>query len=366
MKKMLDNLIKENEKKIEKFGVDAYLANNDYAVASALSALETTNEIQKCYFHLYNYEERLEFNVMKLYALFQSLFVSVDSLYALAYSLTKNKNFININKNKDLRELKFIRNDVVGHPANRVYDSNALAYCILDNSSVKHSTFSYKIYTSQGVEVKTVEIERLVISYYQECNNLLEELYKVASDDMNRSLLLKSLNKVIDNYLIKGDFQKQLLEFEKEYKKQYQEATSDQHRVLWRLELIYDLKKFACVDQEILDLVEYAIGLELLKIYQLISGKEYDFPITKRKPSLVSDFYRFLKKNDSFIDNANILYDCSNPMFLTSLNIIKAYASKSNYNSVLKYLNLISDLYNKKVEGLVYALALPLKEFKKK
>ena len=128
----MDKLVLENEKLIENFDINYYLDNKNYPVASALSALETTNEIQKSYFKdsVSNFD--LSDNVLRLYALLQGLFVSIDSLYALTYSLTKSKNFININVNEHLRELKYIRNDVVGHPANRVLDSDALAYCILE------------------------------------------------------------------------------------------------------------------------------------------------------------------------------------------------------------------------------------------
>ena len=94
----MDKLALKNEKLIEEFDVKYYLDNKNYPVASALSALETTNEIQKSYFKRVNNLD-LSDNVLRLYALLQGLFVSIDSLYALAYSLTKSKSFININLN---------------------------------------------------------------------------------------------------------------------------------------------------------------------------------------------------------------------------------------------------------------------------
>ncbi|MDE6407361.1 MAG: hypothetical protein K2K50_01990, partial [Anaeroplasmataceae bacterium] len=161
---MLRDLILENEEKIEKFDLEYYKNQKNYPILAALCALETTNEIQKCY---YNLEDNTsEFNVLKLYALLQSLFVSVDSLYALSFSLTKSKSFININKNPILRELKYIRNDVVGHPANRMFNATTLAYCILDDSSVTKNSFSYNIFSGQGVENKNVDISKIIENYY--------------------------------------------------------------------------------------------------------------------------------------------------------------------------------------------------------
>lgn len=93
---MLSDLIIKNEKQIERFEMDYYMNQKNYPVVSALAALNTTNDIQKCYFDLEKAAKEGE-AVLRLYALLQSLFVSVDSLYALSYSLTKSKSLININ-----------------------------------------------------------------------------------------------------------------------------------------------------------------------------------------------------------------------------------------------------------------------------
>src|SRR5690606_7520604 len=60
--------------------------------------------------------------LLDVFGLMQSLFVGIDALYQLSFSVTKYKYHININQNKNLRMLKYLRNDVVGHPTNRNYD----------------------------------------------------------------------------------------------------------------------------------------------------------------------------------------------------------------------------------------------------
>ena len=75
----MKELILDNEKIIEKFELDYYFNSKDYSVSSALSALETTNEIQKRYFVKEESNDIGE-NLLNLYALLQSLFVSIDSL----------------------------------------------------------------------------------------------------------------------------------------------------------------------------------------------------------------------------------------------------------------------------------------------
>ena len=354
-----------NEKLIEEFDIKYYLDNKNYPVASALSALETTNEIQKSYFKKIDNLD-LSDNVLRLYALLQGLFVSVDSLYALAYSLTKSKSFININLNQNLRELKYIRNDVVGHPANRVLDSDGLAYCILDNESITPFEFSYYIYSKDDVTQKKVNINDILCAYYNECNTYLEQIKKIASSKRNQSELEKIAVKCFDCYQMKGDYLSVLNDLKEEYLRQYPNALPNGHRVLWRIDLIKALEDYVSSDSDVLDLVKYSIGLEIIKILELLSKDDYKISLDRRTPYLLSNFYRFLNKNENMLLYVNNILDIKNPLFRVSINHMLDYANKKRVVAPVKYLNLILDLYNKGEDSLVYALALPLKEYKKK
>lgn len=360
---MLQDLILENEKKIETFDRDYYKRNKNYSVVAALAALETTNEIQKGYYELE--DTTVRFNVLKLYAFLQSLFVSVDSLYALAYSLTKSKSFININKNPKLRELKFIRNDVVGHPANRMMNATTLAYCILDIDSVCKESFSYSIYTGQGTEQKRVELSGLVQSYYEECNPLLDVLYKVAKTEKINSVLFNLVVEALNLYDMNGDYAQKLSELRALYLREYPNATSSQHRLLWRLELVDTLLKFTSTDDDIQELVEYSIGLEIIKMYQLITGKQYKMSLGRRKPYLVSSFYRFLKNNKGSFSHLDKIDDIQHPLLKSSLNELIRLAERKAAKGPQKYLELLKCLFEKEEDALFYALALPIREYKK-
>ncbi len=362
---MLENSIIENEKLIERFEIDYYLKNEDYAIAAALKALEITNEVQKSYFAM-NEDSSVSLNLLKLYALLQSLFVSVDSLYALALSLTKSKSFININKNPELRELKYIRNDVVGHPANRVYNSKSLAYCILDEKSVKQNSFAYNIYSSAGVTNRVIDIFNLVEAYYQECNNFLNELYDIAEDSIHQPDLIKTINKIINLYCLDLDYFSILEQLKEQYLNFYEKASSEQHRLLWRIEIIEELRAFAVEDLDIKELVNYAIGLELIKILKLVTKDNNKSLIGKRNPYLVSSFYRFLNNNKNLIALANNIDDIRSPLFLSSIDHLIKEAKSKNNKAVVKYLLFLKELYEKGNDGLLYALALPIREYKKK
>lgn len=361
---MIKNIILENERKIDVFDCAEYMNRKEYPIASALSALKTTNEIQKCYFE--QEDGTANFNVLKLYALLQSLFVSVDSLYALSYSLTKSKSFININKNPSLRELKYIRNDVVGHPATRVLNSDTLAYCILDTQSVVKNEFTYHIYSKEGVEEKRIDILELVKEYYKESDHFLDQLYAIAKEDVNREGLLFVCRSAVDAFDMNGDYMTKLHELKKKYLEVYPNANSFQHRVLWRFELIDQLVKFKTKNSTLLELKEYCIGLEILKMYQLLSSYEDALDLQKKNPYLVSSYYRFLNKNPELFDLTQNIYDSRNPLLKNSLEELLKVAFKKNAKGPIQYLTFLKELFESGEDALLYAFALPLKGYKQK
>ena len=359
----MENLIKENEKRIERFDINYYLSNKKYSIAAALSALETTNEIPKSFFIKEVRELSVSDYVMRLYALLQGLFVSIDSLYALALSLTKSKSFININNNK---ELKYIRNDVVGHPANRVLDNDEIAFCILDNESISLESFSYKIYTKDSIINKEVNINDILTSYYNETNALLDELYKIANKEKNKTVLQKLISNTLGAFFNDEDYLSLFNKFILEYKELYPKSKKEQHRILWRFDLIERLNKIITNDENEISVIKHCVGLELVKIYELVYGTKYKVDLMTSIPEYISLFYRFLNKNKSLYPYLTYLEDTAHPLFLSSLAKLKDEALKKKIYEVVNYLNMIIRAYDSNDLELVYALALPIKEYKKK
>lgn len=357
-------LIKENEKKIDKFDIEFYLKNKNYGIAAALKALDITNEIQKAYFNKTDDLTKAD-NILRLYALLQGLFVSVDSLYSLALTLTKSKSYININNNMALRQLKYIRNDVVGHPSNRVLNSEVLAYCILDDNSIDINGFSYKIYTPDEIIEKNVDINIILEAYYKEANSLLDELYSIAKTDLNKTKLETYIKKAVDDYYLNLDYFKSLDDFIAEYKNIYKNAKREQHRIIWRYELINELKNCGTKDYE-KEIINYCIGIEIIKIYELIFGTKYIIENKKNVPVSIGNFYRFLNKNKELYYMLDYLIDTSHPLFLKTILKIKTIAYKKGFKEAVNYLEMIEKAYNAKNYDIVYSLALPIKEYKRK
>ena len=359
----MKNKVIINEQKIDKFDYDFYIKNKNYKVASALKALDATNEVQKAYFKAGDLAK--EDYILRLYALLQALFVSIDSLYSLTLSLAKSKDYININNNPKIRTLRYIRNDVVGHPANRILDSKDESYCILDTDSVSLDSFSYTIYSYDDAVVKTINVKELLDAYYDEANTLLDSLYNDSKKDLNKNKLEILISSALDKFEQKRDFYNDLNDFIIEYKKIYKNPSSITHRVLWRYETINLINNIDTNCDKEKEFYNYIIGVLITKIYSLVTGKVYSF-YRINLPDYVRGFYRFLNKNSSMAEIVHNLLDSENPYFLSSLKRLKKEAMNKCFIDAINYLDLIYKHYSLNEHTILNAIALPIKDYRRK
>lgn len=353
----LVDLVRENEYLIEKFNIKAYQSKKDYAVVGALCALEITNEVQKFFSETLSKEKTCAEKLMHLYGLLQSLFVSIDALYELAELISGSKKFININQNSDLRNLKHIRNDVVGHPANRNTRSKEAAYCILDKNSVTNTNFTYFICKQSKVETRSVELIPLVTAYYQETNLLLKSLLNISNMTIGNEHLIHSITNLVKRY----PYSNYLVDLEKVYH-DYMECYKDKtimNRFVWRYELILNIARFSSFPIDS-DLKEDVIYLQLAKLYNIITAKVINKTSHGDTIKLV---YRFMRKNLDLFNDRIYLCDMAHPYFYETLN--KFIKRAKNNQRVLYYLDVLAKLADYGESDLVYAYALPLKNFKK-
>lgn len=358
-------LIQENDKRIKRFDFDYYFSRKNYQMASAIKALSVTNDIQEAY---YKKESNLDKKdlILRLYALLQALFVSIDSLYALTNVIAGGKSLININNNKILRNLKYIRNEVVGHPSSKLFGYNKPAYCILDTDSITKESFRYGIYTYETSKTKEINIDELLEAYYKESNNLLDELYQVSVKHNEKSILKDYIKDVLNNYYKTGHYLKSLDRFIDKYKEIYPNSTREQHRIIWRYELILKVSAIDNDNKDLQELMFYSIGLELNKIYKLIYGIDYNHKDDFELPQTVISLYRFLNRNKEYIPYIECLKDSEDPLYYESLKYIYEGASLKKMEKARDYLGFLLALYKGGEHDLLYALGLPIKEYKKK
>ena len=359
------NYINENNNKIAKFDFDYYFVRKNYQMASAIKALSVTNDIQEAYFKR---EENLSQKdlILRLYALLQALFVSVDSLYALANAIAGGKSIININNNQYLRNLKYIRNEVVGHPSSKLFGYSKPAYCILDTDSITKDSFKYGIYTFDSEKTKEISINDLLSQYYKEANNLLDELYQISVKHNETSVLKELVKKVLDDYFRTGHYINSLNKFIDKYKEIYPSSKREQHRIIWRYELVLKLSAIDNDNKDINELVSFCIGLELNKMYRLVYGVDYNHRADFELPQTVVSLYRFLNRNKEYVPYLEYMRDSDHPLYYESLKYVYEGASLKKMEKAMDYLGFLLALYKGGEHDLLYALGLPIKEYKSK
>ena len=361
----MDNLARINKEKIDKFNLDLYLKEKNFQMASAISALRTTNLIQLSFLKEEDNLGKGDY-ALRLYALLQALFVSIDSLYAIAYALTRSKSFININANPDLRVLKYIRNDVVGHPANRVVNSDDVAFCILDDNSISKKSFDYYVYTKEETTRKVVLIDDILESYYKEANDLLDNLYEVAKTNKNVTLYEELIDKIITLYMHDTDYKPVLNKLIEEYKKQYPDPKISQHRILWRYNVINKLNQYEAKNNDEKDVVNYCVGIELFKLYELVNNTKYSVSMNKKNPKYISALFRMLNRNPDLVILIDYLKNSDHPLFYSSLCRLYNAAVKNDNKNVCEYLKMIKKAYSSSREELLYGLSLPFRKYIRK
>ncbi len=308
--------------------------------------------------------------ILRLYGLFQGLFVSIDSLYSLAYALTNSKSFININQNPELRQLKYIRNDVVGHPANRVYNNLEIGYCLLPKENIKADSFSYYIYSQKELKTKDVNILTILDNYYLEANNLLNNILSVTNKLNNSSDLTLITSKIYDSFLNNQKYLLEIKHLKKRYLEIYSNSNKYQHRLLWRIDLIERLSQIKTNDTFEKEIYQYAIMFEIIKLHELACKIENkDIILLSNKlpvPKLLKGYYKMLNNNQNLIDTANNLHDMTHPLFQNSLEKCFSTAIDRKLKDANSYLSIISNYNMLNNSDMVYAIGILAKQYKKR
>lgn len=297
-------------------------------------------------------------SVLRLYGLLQALFVCIDALYTLTLKVTGTKNFININDNKALRELKYIRNDVVGHPTNRIVEDKE-EYAMLNPSDIKNGEFTYSIF-SETEQKKHVVFSELVNAYKEETIKLLNALDSYVSSSKTPYLL----DDIIDIYntFVNGDDIRSHLTL---FKRKYNEKNSNS-RVFRRVNLVIRLYNDYLKKPD--GIKRYITSYHLYKLASLIAIDEDIKSIIKplRLPNSLSKIFSFFDDNPLLIHHFDCIYDRNHPMFYSSIEQIIKQGRKSKNQTVISYFSQIKEAAYKRDNEFVYAYASVLRKYKNK
>ncbi len=345
------------ERFFKAFETENYLTNkiSFHLTKSSLETLKNVNMMIDSY--LEGETDEKPKMLLNIFGILQALFVGVDALYGLSYGVTNKKWSVNVNNNPELREIKYVRNDVVGHPTKRLYNDNKIGYCDLDLTKTTYYELVYKIAipsdNSEDITNHTVNLMKTIDSYMMESSKVLDEIYK-------RMLLENNIsNEYFSEYAysLYKDYRAGIKNYEtlNKIKEKYMHAfgldETSNDRFIWRINQLEELFKWD--DLEHNEILIYLIYYIIEKLYRMCNQiDDLDFSnivLSYAVPKKVKDYVDFVRKHN--IDET-ILNDNYHPNFLNVIEKMNEIANKNR--SILK----INDMFlkNKDNQMRIYLL----------
>ncbi|MFA6627231.1 MAG: hypothetical protein WCT17_01700 [Bacilli bacterium] len=346
------------------------LFKNDFQYQMTQESCDTLLNMRKLiagYEHLYTEPLKEGSKVLLLFGLLQGLFVAIDCLYTIGRSTSLDKMMININQNSALREIKYIRNDVVGHPSYRYYDDNVVGFCELDIENLVDDVFVYRsvVYVNDVIQETTHRVKMLDViqQYYQESTDVLTQTIQFFNMKHNRVEfhLSEKVSQLADDFM-EGQKNNELLQSIDDYfTKGFYLAKDSHHRVLWRTRLIrylFNQAKNAYID--------YLTILEMYKLYCLLYQLEKQI-----NPTCQFQFVRFtpnpefvllknlIKKTKNKQYDPSFLHDNAHPLHQRNFEILlKQY---ENHTATANLRQWIQDKLLENNRDMMYLIGSELK-----
>lgn len=344
----IKNLISDNKNQI-----DFKEQKRKYQISSSIHLLSIVPDIIN--------EYKIEnFTLINIYGLLQVLFVSIDALYDLAYAITNNKWSININNNPKLRDIKFIRNDVVGHPTSRQYN-DSIGFCYMDIEKTNKNYLVYDCFLTTEEEIihKQIDICDMLDNFINESLITLKEIL-IFINKKNKiiNMLYPLAKQLYEEFNHEGLNNKLLNQLRNSYIEIYQLEIDSKNRFLWRLDIIKELNSLNIKNNKEKNIISYLIKKQLKKILLMANEsdiKQYNITndpskIVVHDPAIIEITKKYLKNNKY----KEIIKDPNHPLFNQVIDklIVKAPdGAKEILLMLKKYANN---------QTLVYALASSL------
>jgi hypothetical protein len=300
--------------------------------------------------------------LLDVFGMLQGLFVAIDALYDLAIGLTQYKYHINVNSNPTLHELKYIRNDIVGHPTHRTYPNGGMGFSILSTEHLTKEKFSYHTYVFEknkmDVNTKDVFVEPLLEAYKEEKKKILDDILVYLKHETAETDIPEDLASIFETLNLD-----KLKTVKDKFIKEYQLTSDSSHRFLWRLSLLEKVILWHEGDVELNEFVTYMGKVQVIKLYEMACdlenrrGVDLYVPI----PDILKDFYKFIRAKER--DRLNLiknLHDGKHPLYQSDL---AALLSMNPNKQASKLLNFLRD---QKDEQKVYLIGSILRGYRPK
>lgn len=293
--------------------------------------------------------------LLDVFGLLQGLFVGIDGMYQLSFAATKYKYHININSNKALKELKYLRNDVVGHPTNRNYDDGSFGFSIILNDEITRDKLSYITYIIKG---KDIILDKHAV-YFDELLKAYEQEKAIFIRDLN-AYLRRNPSKIQSSGLIvqlfekaaKHNFDFNLLESIKKLFLSEQNLFHDtRNRFIWRIHLVKTL--FEWKDEAYQDVIHYITLNQILSIYQMnqdLNNDKLRMPKISL-PTLIQSFDSWVEKHPESNRLINYLNDSDHPLFKADLDQLIDQVTSKDLKTFLSWFKELRNLDHKFLVG---------------
>ena len=303
--------------------------------------------------------------LLDVFGLLQSFFVGVDALYNLSIGSTKYKYHININQNQVLKQLKFVRNDIVGHPTHRTYDDGEVGFSLIDDQTVSrekltYTTYIYKKNIEQKKQVRTIYFKELKEAYKNEKTILLEELTNFLEEQRDFKEIKPFIAYVFQKATMQEYDMEDLDKLASEFVKKANIKADSNHRFLWRIRVLKSL--YTWKDEKHQDVISFMILKQLAKLDSIISDtlnqSKTNYKI--KLPKVIRQFYLFMDKQGNSTELLQNINDLDHPLFTNDVEGLIKLSPPKAVKELLVWLK------GMKHGPHVYSLGSVLKEYKKR
>jgi hypothetical protein len=312
--------------------------SNTYRAMSSFDMIENVDLMIKRY--LDEPQDEKGAILLDVFGLLQGLFVAIDGLYDLAIGLTQYKYHININSNPILHELKYIRNDIVGHPTHRTYFDGGTGFSILKTEPMSKDKIVYDtyIYSKNKVEVKEkiVYFKELLENYEKEKNIILNDIYEYLVHNETKTNIPEKIYSLYETLSLDT-----LNEVEVLFREEYKMNQESKHRFFWRARLLKTLINWHDPDDKINRIILYMSKIQVSKMYDMALDMEHrrGADLYTALPEVISDFYKFMRKHEKdalkLIDN---IHDFDHPLHQSDLIALMSLNPPKEVYHLLKYI----------------------------
>ncbi len=300
--------------------------------------------------------------LLDVFGLLQGFFVGIDSLYDLAIGLTHYKYHININQNKVLKQLKYIRNDIVGHPTNRTYERGSIGFSSLIPSSLTKEGMTYEtyIYRRNKLEKRTEHVifDEMIAEYRNEKNQLVEDIYKFVSNKPESDQIVDDLLNLYEtlNLDLVGKVRHDFMD-------KFGLDEKSKHRVLWRLDLLKTLINWHDQDEDMNRFIIYLSQIQVAKLYEMVCDLEdvRSKDLYTSLPKVLKEFYQFIRKHeDEAYPYLKNIHDADHPLHFHDIDKLINLNPKGDAYKMLLFVK------NQESEQKVYLIGSALKNYRLK